>query len=251
MSHDDRDRAGVAGASLAPGDIAIGVVIGRSSEFFDFFVYAIASVLVFPKLIFPFLDPLSRRRCGPSRSSRSPSSRGPSAPSIFMRDRPALRPRRQADGRALPARLLHRRHRLHARTMRSPAATRSVILALMRIGQGIALGGTWDGLSSLSRMNAPENERGWYAMIPQLGAPIGSSSPARSSSISSARSRPSGFPRLGLALSVLRRLRDQRRGALRPPAHRRHPGVRRTSSRAWSCSRPDPRHDRAPRASTS
>ena len=48
-----------------------------------------------------------------------------------------------------------------------------VILAVMRTAQGIALGGTWDGLSSLLAMNAPENERGWYAMIPQLGAPVG------------------------------------------------------------------------------
>ena len=41
------------------GEIAIGVIIGRTSEFFDFFVYAIASVLVFPSLIFPFVDPLT------------------------------------------------------------------------------------------------------------------------------------------------------------------------------------------------
>ena len=41
-----------------PLDIAIGVVIGRSAEFFDFFVYAIASVLVFPRTLFPFLPPV-------------------------------------------------------------------------------------------------------------------------------------------------------------------------------------------------
>src|ERR1700740_1244821 len=45
--------------SIGPGETAIGVVIGRTSEFFDFFVYAIASVLVFPRLVFPYLDPLS------------------------------------------------------------------------------------------------------------------------------------------------------------------------------------------------
>ncbi|MEK1869351.1 MAG: MFS transporter, partial [Ensifer adhaerens] len=39
---------------LSPGSIAIGVVIGRTSEFFDFFVYGLGSILVFPKLIFPF-----------------------------------------------------------------------------------------------------------------------------------------------------------------------------------------------------
>ena len=41
----------------SPTEIAIGVVIGRSSEFFDFFVYAIASVLVFPRIMFPFAEP--------------------------------------------------------------------------------------------------------------------------------------------------------------------------------------------------
>ena len=42
-----------------PGEMAIGVIIGRTSEFFDFFVYAIASVIVFPKLVFSFADPLT------------------------------------------------------------------------------------------------------------------------------------------------------------------------------------------------
>lgn len=44
---------------VRPGEIALGVVIGRTSEFFDFFVYAIASVLVFPQLVFPFVDRLT------------------------------------------------------------------------------------------------------------------------------------------------------------------------------------------------
>src|SRR5262245_64342568 len=42
-----------------PGEIAIGVIIGRTSEFFDFFVYAIASVIVFPRLVFPFANELT------------------------------------------------------------------------------------------------------------------------------------------------------------------------------------------------
>ena len=45
-------------ASLAPGDIAVGVIVGRASEYFDFFVYGIASALVFPKVFFPFAEPL-------------------------------------------------------------------------------------------------------------------------------------------------------------------------------------------------
>ena len=44
---------------VAPGEIALGVVIGRSAEFFDFFVYGLGSVLVFPRLFFPFADPVT------------------------------------------------------------------------------------------------------------------------------------------------------------------------------------------------
>src|SRR3546814_17015675 len=60
----ERDARALHGAEdgshrIDPAEIAIGVIIGRTSEFFDFFVYAIASVLVFPKLVFPYLDPLT------------------------------------------------------------------------------------------------------------------------------------------------------------------------------------------------
>ncbi|MDN5567570.1 MAG: MFS transporter, partial [Paracoccus sp. (in: a-proteobacteria)] len=48
-----------------------------------------------------------------------------------------------------------------------------LILAILRIGQGLALGGAWDGLASLLAMNAPKGRQGWYAMVPQLGAPLG------------------------------------------------------------------------------
>ena len=47
------------------------------------------------------------------------------------------------------------------------------LLAVCRIGQGLALGGSWDGLPSLLALKAPENRRGWYAMLSQLGAPLG------------------------------------------------------------------------------
>src|SRR5262245_13805301 len=43
---------------VAPSEIAIGVIIGRAAEYFDFFVFAIASVLVFPKVFLPFEEPV-------------------------------------------------------------------------------------------------------------------------------------------------------------------------------------------------
>jgi MFS family permease len=48
-----------------------------------------------------------------------------------------------------------------------------VLLSLFRIGQGIALGGSWDGLPSLLALNAPRTRRGWCAILGQLGAPVG------------------------------------------------------------------------------
>jgi MFS family permease len=48
-----------------------------------------------------------------------------------------------------------------------------VLLAIFRLGQGVALGGAWDGLPSLLALNAPQDRRGWWAMVPQLGAPLG------------------------------------------------------------------------------
>ena len=52
-------------------------------------------------------------------------------------------------------------------------ATSIVLLALFRVLQGLALGGSWDGLPSLLALNAPKQRRGWYAMLGQLGAPVG------------------------------------------------------------------------------
>ena len=59
--------------TLSPGDIVIGVIIGRTSEFFDFFVYAIASVLVFPAVVFPYVDPVTGT-LSPASTTSTPSS---------------------------------------------------------------------------------------------------------------------------------------------------------------------------------
>ena len=92
---------------------------------------------------------------------------------IFMAIDRALRPRHQADDRAVPARHARPRHRLPAGLRRDRHRVRSCCWRCLRIGQGMALGGSWDGLPSLLALNAPPNRRGWYAMMPQLGAPLG------------------------------------------------------------------------------
>ena len=155
----------------SPGEIAIGVIIGRTSEFFDFFVYAIASVLVFPKLFFPFVDALTGTLYSFAVFSLAFIAR-PFGSLVFMGiDRAYGR------GTKLTIALFMLGGSTAAIAFLPSYADAGVtsiwLLALFRLGQGFALGGTWDGLASLLALNAPENRRGWYAMIPQLGAPFG------------------------------------------------------------------------------
>jgi len=157
--------------NVAPGDIAVGVVIGRTSEYFDFFVYGIASALVFPAVFFPNETALNGTLL---------------AFAIF-----ALAFIARPFGTVLGMQV----QRIWGRSTKMTLAlfllgtctagiaflpgydslgeTAVLLLALLRVGQGLALGGSWDGLPSLLAMNAPRERRGWYAMLGQLGAPTG------------------------------------------------------------------------------
>ena len=48
-----------------------------------------------------------------------------------------------------------------------------VLLCLMRLGQGIGLGGEWGGAALVATENAPAGRQAWFGMFPQLGPPIG------------------------------------------------------------------------------
>ncbi|RJL04079.1 MFS transporter [Paracoccus siganidrum] len=157
--------------SVSPSDIAVGVIIGRTSEFFDFFVFAIASVIVFPQRIFPFLDPLTGTLCSFALLALAFVAR-PIGSLIFMNiDRRHGRVAKLTTalflmGTATVAMGLVPSHE-------TAGIWAAVILAVLRIGQGLALGGAWDGMPALLALNAPAGRRGRYAMVPQLGAPIG------------------------------------------------------------------------------
>jgi MFS family permease len=154
-----------------PGEIAIGVIIGRTSEFFDFFVYAIASVLVFPQIVFPQLDRVTGTFWSFGLFALAFIAR-PIGTQIFMKvDRELGR------GTKLTIALFLLGTSTVAMAFLPGYASVGIfsplLLALFRIGQGLALGGAWDGLASLLALNAPEQKRGWWAMVPQIGAPLG------------------------------------------------------------------------------
>ena len=162
-----RDARGEVRAS----DIAVGVIIGRTSEFFDFFVYAIASVMVFPKLVFPYLDALTGTLLSFAVFAVAFMAR-PIGTMIFI-----------AIDRSFGRGVKHMIALLLLGVSTVAVAflpgydqigSSSVLLLIVfRVGQGLALGGEWDGLATLLALSAPEHRRGWYAMIPQLGAPLG------------------------------------------------------------------------------
>lgn len=156
---------------VSPGDIAIGVIIGRTSEFFDFFVYAIASVLVFPQFFFPFADPLTGTLWSFAIFALAFVARPVGSIAFMALDRAYGRGAKLTVALFLLGGSTAAIAFLPGYATLGPSAI--WLLALFRMGQGFALGGTWDGLASLLALNAPEERRGWYAMIPQLGAPLG------------------------------------------------------------------------------
>ncbi len=156
---------------VTPSEIAVGVIIGRSSEYFDFFVFGIACVLVFPSFLFPFMSRLDGTLMAFALLAVAFVVR-PVGTAISM----AIQ-RRWGRGTKLTIALFL----LGVCTVgmaflpgyKDVGLTAVVALLILRIGQGLALGGSWDGLPSLLAMSAPKERRGWYAMIGQLGAPLG------------------------------------------------------------------------------
>jgi MFS family permease len=156
---------------IAPGEIAIGVVIGRASEYFDFFVYAIASVLVFPMVFFPFEQRLEGTLYSFLIFAFAFVAR-PFGTIAFM----AIQRRYGRECKlalALFVLGISTAGIAFLPTYAQLGFASIVLLSLLRIGQGVALGGSWDGLPSLLALNAPQHRRGWYAMLGQLGAPVG------------------------------------------------------------------------------
>ncbi|MFD1881201.1 MFS transporter [Paracoccus pacificus] len=152
-------------------DLAIGVIIGRTSEFFDFFVFAIACVLVFPAFVFSFASPVDGTLYAFLVLALGFMAR-PVGTLIFTEI-----DRRFGNGVKLTSSLFLLGTSTVAISFLPSYDQEGWLtvasLCLFRMGQGAALGGAWDGISSLLAMNAPEAQRGRYATLPQLGAPLG------------------------------------------------------------------------------
>ena len=152
----ERDaRQHSAGTVNDPGQIALGVIIGRSSEFFDFFVYCIASVLVFPQLLFPGESAIVGTIHSFFIFSLAFIAR-PIGSLVFM-----TVDRRYGRGTKLTVAMFLLGGSTAAMaflpSFDSAGMFAIYLLCALRFTQGLALGGAWDGLASLLALNAPDN----------------------------------------------------------------------------------------------
>jgi metabolite-proton symporter len=154
-----------------PGQVLFASLIGTTIEFFDFYIYATAAVLVFPLLFFPASDPASATLASLATFGIAFLAR-PIGSALFghFGDR------------------IGRKTTLVAALLTMGVSTVTIgllptydtigvaapaLLALCRFGQGLGLGGEWGGAVLLAVENAPPGKRAWYGMFPQLGAPLG------------------------------------------------------------------------------
>jgi metabolite-proton symporter len=155
----------------SPRQVLFASLIGTAIEFFDFYIYATAAVLVFPKLFFPASDPATATLSSLATFAIAFFAR-PIGSALFghFGDRVGRKT-------TLVAALLTMGLSTVAIGLLPTYATIGVaaplLLAICRFGQGLGLGGEWGGAVLLAIENAPPGRRAWYGMFPQLGAPLG------------------------------------------------------------------------------
>jgi MFS family permease len=146
-------------------------LIGTTIEFYDFYIYATAAVLVFPKLFFPKGDPATAALQSLATFALAFLAR-PIGSAIFghFGDRVG---RKTTLVTALLTMGISTVCIGLLPTYASIGVYAAVLLALCRVGQGLGLGGEWGGAVLLATENAPPGKLAWYGMFPQLGAPLG------------------------------------------------------------------------------
>jgi metabolite-proton symporter len=155
----------------SPVQVLFASLIGTTIEFFDFYIYATAAVLVFPRMFFPDSDPATATLSSLGTFALAFVAR-PIGSTLFghFGDRVGRKT-------TLVAALLTMGLSTVCIGLLPGYATIGIaapaLLSLCRFGQGLGLGGEWGGAVLLAVENAPPGQRAWYGMFPQLGAPLG------------------------------------------------------------------------------
>lgn len=151
--------------------VIVASLIGTAIEFFDFYIYATAAVLIFPHIFFPQGDPTAATLQSLATFAIAFVAR-PIGSAVFghFGDRVGRKV-------TLVASLLTMGISTVLigllPTYETIGIFAPILLALARFGQGLGLGGEWGGAALLATENAPSHKRALYGSFPQLGAPIG------------------------------------------------------------------------------
>jgi metabolite-proton symporter len=155
----------------SPGKVLFASLIGTTIEFFDFYIYATAAVLVFPRLFFPASNAAAATLASLATFGIAFLAR-PVGSALFghFGDRVG---RKTTLVVALSTMGISTVIIGLLPTYSAVGFIAPLLLSLCRFGQGLGLGGEWSGAVLLAIENAPPEKRAWYGMFPQLGAPIG------------------------------------------------------------------------------
>ncbi|QGN35454.1 MFS transporter [Microlunatus sp. Gsoil 973] len=151
--------------------VAVASFIGTTIEFFDFYAYGLAAALVLNKAFFPELSDVAGILAAFSTYAIAFAAR-PVGAAIFghFGDRVGRKS-------ILIVSLLMMGLSTALVGLLPGYATLGVaapiLLVLLRLVQGIGLGGEWGGAALLATEHAPQGHRARWAMFPQLGPAIG------------------------------------------------------------------------------
>ena len=153
--------------------VIVASLVGTSIEFYDFYAYATAAVLVFPTLFFANEDPTVALLASFAVFGVAFVAR-PIGSILFGHFGDKI-------GRkgTLVASLLTMGIATVVIGLLPTAITPGweiiapAMLVVLRFAQGLGLGGEWSGAALLATENAPKGKRAIYGTFPQLGAPIG------------------------------------------------------------------------------
>ena len=146
-------------------------LVGTGIEFYDFYIYATAASLVFGPLFFPASSPSAQLLAAYASFGLAFLAR-PLGASLFghFGDRIGRKS-------TLVASLLLMGGSTTAiaflPTYETAGWLAPLMLCILRVGQGLGLGGEWGGAALLAVENAPPGWRARFGMFPQLGAPVG------------------------------------------------------------------------------
>ena len=151
--------------------VILASLIGTTIEFYDFYVYATAAVLVFPHLFFP----------AGNETTALLASFAVFGAAMVARPLGAIFFGHLGDRRGRKITLVGALLTMGIATfLIGLLPTYAMVgwlapglLVILRLAQGFALGGEWSGAALVATENAPANKRAIYGTFPQLGAPIG------------------------------------------------------------------------------